>query len=182
MNILDGNVLDVVIALTLVAGFARGLWTGLEQQLWDVLSALVALSVAALMMHQVSEWITVRPPPNPVLPLVVSFIFTFVLLFFMSNALVHSYRRPVFKNTPSLAHRIVGGGVGLLVAVLLLSITFTALEQTGVPNRTMRERAVLYAPTARFTPTAWEAAAEVLPIGSLLGRFDPTGTGKWRAS
>lgn len=174
MSIASIHVLDVLIVGLVIAGVARGVVTGYMQQLLDVFAAAVALGCALVLMHPVSTAFgAFSKPLDEGRVLVVSFCLSFVFVYFFCFALL---RTAVYTDEEEISiswpHRFVGGALGLLLTLTLLSTAFTALAQVNEPHSATRQQSVFYESVAGYMPAMWTATRTVAPIDPLPAYFE----------
>ncbi len=171
---MDVHGLDLIIIVVFLGGVIRGVVTGHTQQILDLGAAFVAFAVALGMMHPISSLFAgFRTAPNDAEALVVSFCLIFVFGFSLLHALsrILTDSQAVEAEVPTL-HRALGGAVGAILTLLLMSTAFTALGQVDRPSPSYRSGAWLYRPVAQCVPELWSAARQIGPLGALPAYFE----------
>ena len=166
--------LDLIIIAIFLGGVARGVVTGHLQQVMDLGAAFIAFAVALGMMHPISNLFAgFRAVPDDAEALVVSFCLIFVFVFSLLYAVIRVFSDPQsYDSDIPTAHRALGGAVGAVLTLLLMSTAFTALGQFDKPSPEYRHGAWLYEPVKQCVPELWSSARTMAPLAALPAYFD----------
>ena len=166
--------LDLIIIGIFLGGVARGVVTGHMQQVMDLGAAFIAFAVALGMMHPISNLFAgFRSTPDDAEALVVSFCLIFVFVFSLLFALVRIFSDPQTRDDDvPIIHRALGGAIGAVLTLLLISTAFTALGQVDKPSPEYRRGAWLYGPVKQCVPELWNSARRMAPLAALPAYFE----------
>lgn len=155
--------LDIVILLALALGLVRGLMTGAVRQVISLIGILISVVLAVELMDDVGRYLGdvlgITGPLQPLAGLLTVFLILQVVFFFVIRAVekvIHTLRL-------SVVNRMLGGAVGVVKAMLVLSLIFIGLAYVEIPGDESREQSALYTPVASSLPAAWDFVATQLP-------------------
>lgn len=164
--------LDILIAIVLIVGLARGVTTGAVRQIVSFLGTVAAIILALELMSPIGRFVGDAVPMADAIEPTVGFVVVFLAIqlgLLFAVRLVEAGIK-AFRLTP--VNRLVGAGVGTLKAALLLSVVFLVLGFFEMPEQENRQASVLYEPVASVFPATWEYAARHLPmVRNLSDRF-----------
>ena len=155
--------LDIVIFLALALGLVRGLMTGAVRQVVSFVGILISIVLAVELMSTVGAFLGkhlgIGGPLQPLAGLLTVFLVLQVVFIFVTRAI----ERVIHTLRLSVVNRVVGAGVGVAKAGLVLSLIFIGLAYVEIPAQESREQSVLYTPVASSLPVAWDFVSSQLP-------------------
>lgn len=155
--------LDIIILLILVAGLARGLSTGLIRQVAGFVGLVLAFIVSVRLMHVVGELIVQSLGISPNIAPLAGFIAVFLVIQIIVFTVIRMMESVIGALKLTGVNRFLGGIVGGLKAVLILSVVFLVLNNFELPSDHTRKDSSLYRPVATLLPEVWDYVYENFP-------------------
>ena len=127
------NWLDIVIICLCIVGLIKGLYDGMIKQI----VAIVALVIGIYLCSSVAKWLFGYLVQIDLFPqqaaLLISYLLGFALIVGIISLAGHIVHRLIDATPLSIFNHLIGGLVGLVVMVLVISLFFNFLEAVD-PN------------------------------------------------
>ncbi|MES0874456.1 CvpA family protein [Sinimarinibacterium thermocellulolyticum] len=153
MTWVDYSILGVFVVSMLL-----GVWRGLIHEVFSLLTWIAAF-VLAWMFHRPAAAMLAPHIPDPVLAMAAACAGVFLLALLVGALLTHLLVRLVRESGFSPADRTLGGGLGMVRAVVLVSLFVLVAGRMGAAEATWWRSSALI---GQFEPLA-QGFAKVLP-------------------
>lgn len=158
------NSVDIVIAIALVIGVARGFSSGIIRQLADIIGIIFSILLAVQLMGPIGDHLITDLGWSPGVASVVAFLLVFITIQIGMFFLARLIERVIGLLQLTILNRIAGALFGGFKAALLVSVVLMVLITFETPDPSARESSVLYDPVASLVPETWDFVAEYLPV------------------
>jgi membrane protein required for colicin V production len=156
--------LDWFILLILAAGLVRGVMAGAVRQVASLVGLLLAFVAAVHLMRPVGALAAQSLGISDHMTPLVGFVVVFLGVQMVVVALARLLEALLDTLHLSIANRIVGGAIGGVKAIVLLSVVFLVLAHVEVPGPDTRQESRLYGPVASAVPVTWDSVADYVPV------------------
>ena len=164
------NWIDLLIIVVLGIGVLHGARKGLVRQVLGLTSLVGSLLAGYLYMEGAGLWLASQIGIPMQYAMVAGFMAVFlgVMLGFI---IVSRLLDKVISDAPLLGglNKIIGAGLGLLSAGLMLSLILNLGSVVGLPSDEIRTSSALYDSAHQFLPQTWDLATSQFPELTGLG-------------
>lgn len=155
--------LDWLILVIVAAGLVRGVMAGAVRQVASLAGLLLAFMAAVQLMRPVGALAAQSLGISDHMAPLVGFIVVFLGVQMVVVALARLFEALLDTLHLSIANRILGGAIGGVKAIVLLSVVFLVLAHVEVPGPDTRQKSKLYRPVASAVPATWDSVADYVP-------------------
>ncbi|MEM8488791.1 MAG: CvpA family protein [Bacteroidota bacterium] len=157
------HTIDLIILVVVLIGLVRGIMTGGIRQVLSFTGIFLAFIVAARtsdgLGRRIAEGIGISESLAPIVG--------FAVIFLIIQGLAYGLARMLekFLETIKLGalDKILGGGIGVFKASLMVSLVLFLGGYVGIPNKETREASVFYNTVYPIMPATWEFVTGRLP-------------------
>lgn len=165
----------VDLAILVAAGYGvfKGVRSGAVQQLVGIGGFALALILSAALMDEVGAMLVasfgISPRVSTLAGFGVLMIGTLLVLGILSRML-----DKLFESAHlGFVNRGVGGGIGMIRSLLVVSAVLVPLRAINLPNEATRDASPFYAPVAALLPWVWDRTGGLVDEGwRLRDRID----------
>ena len=157
------SVIDFVIMLVLGLGVARGIMAGGIDQVISLVSVIISLSVVGSFWRDVEKILSnIDGIPDQFLPLVsILVVFLIVQLIFFVLAMI--LKSAIKKLKLNFLDKTLGGIVGGIKAVLVVSLVLFAVRFVNLPDEGTRQQSMFYDVIYPIMPAAIDLVMDNAP-------------------
>ncbi|MFW5955188.1 MAG: CvpA family protein [Rhodothermales bacterium] len=167
------NSIDIIIALLLLVGLARGFRTGVIRQVAGLVGIILAFLLAIQLMGPLGNRLAADMEWSEGTAAILTFLIVFVTVYVVVFVAARLLEGVVGMLKLSLANRVAGAVLGGFKAALLTSIVLLGLTFFSFPGESDRNDSLLYGPVAGLALESWEFIASVQPsVGRIADEID----------
>lgn len=175
------NVVDIAIAVPLIAMFLKGLKNGFVHETLTLVGQVLAIFMAFTYMEQVGKILaSFMGLSGPALPLV-AFLVIYLLFILLTHVIIKLINTLLKIAFLSVFNMILGGVFSTFKAVLLASVVLILLAGFNIPGSESRTTSYMYAYIVPIAPSTYNVIAKVYPgvttfredVGVYIDRFNP---------
>jgi membrane protein required for colicin V production len=155
------NPIDIIVIITVVAGFILGFKDGFVRKLVGIIGFILALACVALFSAKVGLMIEDVFGIEFYLAEIIAGIAIFsgiILIFTFLKRVIHP-----FDKVNNLINQIVGGIVGMIQILYFLSAVLLIMNIFDFPNQDARERSTFYDKTYKIIPITIDYLSDYTP-------------------
>jgi membrane protein required for colicin V production len=153
--------LDIILSIFLLLGLLLGVKEGFLKKVFSFTAVLLGLFLAYRFFRYGSVYLMKNASFSPQLAIIVSFLAIFLVVYILIKLLSKIFEPE--KGTLSVANRILGGIVGLVQSVIVLSFLLLALSFFQLPKEEMKETSKLYSPILNLAPQMIDVTTNMIP-------------------
>ncbi len=175
------NLLDIILAVPLIAMAIKGLKNGFVHEVFSLLGQIIAIFLAFTYMDVVGNIIIgFLGISNAWIPLL-GFVALYLVIIILVNLLIKVLNAMIKFVYLSNLNMIAGAIFSTFKAVLVISVIFLLFRAFDLPNDQTRESSLLYRYIAPVAPVTYNVVANVYPgvtsfaeeAGTYIDRFSP---------
>lgn len=157
------HTIDLIILVVVLIGLVRGIMTGGIRQVLSFTGIFLAFIVAARTSDGIGRRIAEGVGISESLAPIVGFAVIFLVIQGLAYGLARMLEK--FLETIKLGalDKILGGGIGVFKAALLVSLVLFLGGYVGIPNKQTRDASLFYNTVYPIMPATWEFVTGRLP-------------------
>jgi len=164
---------DLLILVAAGYGVFKGIRTGAVRQIVGFAGFFVALLLATALMDEVGAMLVASFSISPRISTLVGFGVTMIGALLVLGILTRVLEKTIEAAKLGVVNRGVGGAVGMVRSLLVVSAVLVPLRTIGVPRADVREASPFYAPVAALLPFVWDHTGGLVDEGwRLRDRID----------
>ena len=156
-------IVDILIILPCVAFAALGFRDASVRKLTAIGSAILAMFIAQLFMHDLGRFLVSQVHVQPESAPVEAFSIIFFFLMLLQSVLYHFLTDNYKIGGGKIIDRIIGVALGLVEGVLIMSVLIFIMTMQGPPSRRTIWDSRLYHPTASVAPQIMDFFSSLIP-------------------
>ncbi|WP_309642249.1 CvpA family protein [Flavobacterium sp.] len=153
------NILDFFIGIFLIIGLVKGFRNGFFVELASLVSILLGIFIAIRFSYLTKSYLEHHGTWNPQTIQVVAFAVTFILVVIGVSMLAKVFTSIANFAFLGFANSVLGGIVGLLRSVLVMSILLNLFQKLnadhGLLSKETKEKSTLYWPIQEISKTIY---------------------------
>ncbi len=154
------NIYDLIILITVVAGFGFGIFKGFVREAMSLLSIVLGWVLAEMFNHKVTPYIEKIINTSGSLTTIISYILIFIATVVVLLSIAKMIEKLFSKLHLSWFNSLLGGIFGAFKWAIIASIVFNIFDaldsKFNFVNQQIKSESVVYFPTLRLSPTLWE--------------------------
>ncbi len=157
------HTIDLIILVVVLIGLVRGIMTGGIRQVLSFVGIFLAFIVAARTSDGLGRTLAEGLGVGESLAPIIGFALIFLIIQGVAYGLARMLEK--FLETIKLGalDKILGGGIGVFKAALVVSLVLFLGGYVGIPNKETREASVFYKTVYPIMPATWEFVTGRLP-------------------
>ncbi|MBS4029709.1 MAG: CvpA family protein [Ignavibacteriales bacterium] len=153
--------LDIILASFLLLGFLLGLKDGLLKKVFTLIAVLLGAYLSYRFFRMGSVFLMNNASFSPQLSVALSFLLIFLIVYIVVKVLYRLFEPD--KPKYSIINRILGGIVGIVQAVIVLSFLLLGASFFHFPNEEMKEPSKLYKTLINLAPQIMDKTEDIFP-------------------
>ena len=164
---------DLLILVAAGFGVFKGIRTGAVRQIVGFGGFFVALLLATALMDEVGAMLVASFSISPRISTLAGFGVVMIGALLVLGILTRVLEKTVDAVHLGVVNRGLGGAVGMVRSLLVVSAVLVPLRTIGVPRAEVREASPFYAPVAALLPFVWDHTGGLVDEGwRLRDRID----------
>jgi membrane protein required for colicin V production len=157
------NMFDVLVVLVVIMGVWMGIRKGGVREVARILGLIIAFIFGMQLMKPIGLIIVSSLNLSTQIAPVVGFVVVFLGIILAVTIVARLLEAVIGTLMLGPVDRLLGGAIGGLKAILVLSIGLMMVGGVGYPGEQTRETSAFYQPVEQVAPATWKVVSLVLP-------------------